>query len=122
MIARMSCQAVNPHDNATVLHHSVWPKQLGTYRANPGSQRLCNHLPQPTCLNNLDIVVHQANQFTSGNARCSVVDGGVIERIGVRQHSDAARSELGKVSQGLWIAGLIINNDDFKIRIICFVQ
>lgn len=122
VIACMGSQAVDPDDHTGVLDHIVLPQQLGAYRPDIGSHGQAHHFLEPIGMQDLDIVVNEPDVFARGEVDTDVVEGGIVERIRMRQDAHTARLEFVEVVQSLGIAGLVIDDDEFQIRIVGLTQ
>lgn len=118
VVARMGGQAVDADDDTGVLHHIVLPQQLGAYRSNIRSYGQTHHFLEPVGMQDLDVVVDQPDVFPRGELDTDIVQGGVVEGIGVRQDAYTAGLEFVEVLQGLGIAGLVVDDDEFQIRVV----
>lgn len=86
-VANMSGQPVHANHHAAVLHHAIGPTQLGTDQAHTGPQHLRHHLLQPVWVQHFDIVVDQPKNVAAGLGRSPIVDGGIVEGMGVAQYT-----------------------------------
>lgn len=69
-------------------------------------------------MQDLDIVVDETYVFPRGELDTDVVQGGVVEGIGMRQDAYTTPLEFVEVGERFGIAGLVVDDDEFQVRVV----
>ncbi len=86
---RMSSRVAKADDDTGMLDRAVLVEQLGADRADVRQDRVAHHLGQPRAVDNLRVVVEEANKRARAFLDREIVDCGEIVGPGVGQHSNA---------------------------------
>ncbi|MCY1465964.1 hypothetical protein D9M71_841770 [compost metagenome] len=74
-----------------MLDHAIGPQQFCSHGTDTRPDRLADHFLQPVGFQDFNVVVDQTDEFTARLFNGSIIDGGIIERVGVGQYGHAAR-------------------------------
>ena len=117
----MPGDAAKSDDDAGVLHG---PVRVGEPRADNADIRpfgLADHLAQPAAVDDLGIVVQQADEFVAHPADGEIVDRRKIERLIIVQHFDApVRRDGAQIAQGFGVVRLVVDDDDPIVGVVGF--
>ena len=126
-LPRVRGDAADAEDDAGVLDAVVGIVELRADTADLGAQRVRYHLVEPVAVDDLEVVVQQADQRGVGLAHAKIVDRGVIEFAGERHHAHAARirlasaralgRELREVGERLRLVAVIVDDQDLEVRV-----
>ncbi|MNP61851.1 hypothetical protein D3C76_1570760 [compost metagenome] len=87
-----------------MLNHAVGPQQFCSHGTDTRPDHLANHFLEPVRFKDFNVVVDQADEVTACFFNGSIIDGGIVERVGVSQYGHTARGQTGQVFERLWVA------------------
>lgn len=106
-----------------MLDRAVAVQQLGAHAADVRPHGFADHLPEPSAIEDLDVVVQEEQHLAGRGLHAGVVDGRKIEGPRHPQHADArVRGQFGEEGQRGRLDAVVVEDEDFEVRIVGLAQ
>jgi hypothetical protein len=115
--------AADAENHPGVLDAIIGIVEFGADAADFRAEGLADHFIEPITVNDLEVVVEQADERCGGLTDAKIIDGGEVEFSGEGDDADGRRrgrgagvdlSNRGEVIEGGGIVGTVIDDEDFK--------
>ncbi len=101
-----------------MLDRIVGIVKLGADAAGAWPHGKAHHLVEPFGRDDGDVVVDEPHHLAARVAYREIVDGGIVEGVGIRQHpGHACLFDLRKIAQHGRVVAAVVDDQDFVVRI-----
>ncbi|EQA97232.1 hypothetical protein L286_23175 [Sphingobium sp. HDIP04] len=114
----MTCRIADTDHHPGMLNAAIWIQEPRSYSADIIPQGLGSHCFQPCGLDDLDVIVEQAQEASARLPDGAIVDCGIVECAFVAQHSITCGVKGIEKGKCLRIIAVIVDDDHLEIGIV----